>query len=464
MQTALIESMEKRAYEGATKGRRGKGWHAPATSATTEITRDLQTLRNRSRDLVRNNAHAARAAMLIPSNVVGLGVQANITSDIGERHERQLEQLFKNWAHTTAIDFDETFDLFGLQTLVMRTVFESGECLVRRRRNKSQGVAISLQVLEPDFLANEIHAISHNGNRIVNGIEFNKNGKRVAYHLYEAHPGSAGLDRPIADTYRTVRVSADDVLHVFRKDRPGQINGVPWLAPVMLRLKDLDGYFDAQLIRQKIAACFSVFVRDVEIPDLTTESDRALVEKIEPGIIEFLPPGKSIETASPPQIADNYAAYAVVHLREIAAGLGVSFEALTGDLERVNFSSARLGWLEFQRSLDQWRCQILNNQFGNGIFEWFLDAVALNGVETEASVTWVSPRREMIDPGKEIRSKIAAVRGGIETLSDVVRANGKQPDAHFEQLAKDAQILDKLGLKLDTDPRYFSQQGILQDD
>lgn len=456
-----------RKYEGAAKGRRTEGWKTPATSANAEVQTDAAMLRNRARDLVRNNPYAQRAIRLIGANVVGQGIRANIISR-SELQARKFTEAWNTWASTCYVDFDCKHNLYSMQKIVMEAVAESGEVLIRRRFRDEAGVPIPLrlQVLEADFIATNLMTNAEGGNRIIQGIEFDPQGLIVAYHLYQEHPGNISN---FANTSRfsVERVPASEILHVFRADRPGQFRGVTWVAPVMMRLRDLDDFEDAQLVRQKIAACFSVFVQDNETHDaasLTDEDKINLGEKVEPGIIEILPPGKTVTFASPPGVT-GYNEYVSNFLHSVATGLGVSFEALTGDLSQVNFSSARMGYLEFQRNIDQWRGCILNPMFNDEVFFWFTEAARLAGLNPQGvSVNWIAPRREMIDPTKEVPAKIKAVRAGLETLDDAILQNGKDPRNHLEQIAANNKLLDELELVLDTDPRKVSTVGILQAD
>lgn len=451
----------KRQYEGASKSQRMRRWRTKSSSANSEIAGGLSTLRNRSRDLRRNNPYAAKGIQVIGSNVVGYGIRTqfrNQNDTPGE--ETPLEKAWKDWAHTKAIDFDGRHNIFGLQRLVMEAVAESGEVLVRKRFDANNKFPLQYQVLESDFLDTTLTIPAKNGGQIIQGIEFDKQGKRVAYHLWESHPGGQDQDFFIP-SLKSNRVPAEEVMHIFRMDRPGQARGVPWLAPVIVRLKDLDDYEDAQLMRQKIAACFTAFVRDIG-PDITDQDEDCgddLGDKIEPALIEHLPPGKTIEFADPPTV-ENYKEYITTLLHGIAAGLGVTYEALTGDLSDVNFSSGRMGWLEFQRNIETWRQHIIIAHLLDPIVEDFRQIGSILGLNFQ-SVTHVHtpPRREMIDPTKEVPAKIKAIRAGLTTLSDEIMAHGKDPQDHLAQMAKDMELLDELGLTLDSDPRQKDQSG-----
>lgn len=470
-----------RKYEGASQGRRTKNWRASSSSANAEIEGSLRVLRDRSRQLVRDNATAARAMQVITSNVVGWGIftqikvapkqtNANGQNSSADKAAKEISRVWKAWSESTACDFDGRHDLCGLQRLIMRTVPEGGEVLVRLRRVGKRTVVqpdgrtiqlppIALQILEGDFLPLDVSYSQTGavlGNKIVQGIELDSEGKRVAYHLYEEHPGNnIPLTDSIMGQTKTVRVPANEVLHIFRTDRAGQLRGAPWLAPVMITLRDFDEFEDAQLVRQKIAAMFAVFIKDLDGADVlpTSEDEVEIGEKVEPGIVEFLPPGKDISFASPPGV-EGYRDYTSGQLHRIATGLGITYESVTGDLSQVNFSSARMGFLEMNRNIEEWREGIMIQQFLSPVFQWFKEVAPLVGLEVSRALAFfTAPKREMVNPKEEIDALKSAVRAGFQTLSGAIQELGYDPEEHFAQLKSDNDLLDKLGLVLDTDPR-----------
>lgn len=465
-----------RRYQGAAKSRRTSGWKASGTSANAEIEGSIKTLRNRARQLIRDNPYAASGARVIENNIVGRGIVTQIKVDSNQKNnratasskakEKQLNQVWTAWARTGACSFDGRMNFAGIQSLCMRSTVESGEVIIRKRRTGTRTViapdgnpvavpAFSLQVLESDYLdSNQISSPLDNGNFIIQGIEFDKNGKRVAYHLHEEHPGetSLGLGRIISNSYKTVRVPAEEVIHLYRTDRPGQVRGVTWYAPVMIRLNDFDEYEDAQLLRQKIAACFAVFIKDIDGIDTTmTAAEGELGEKLTPGLMEFLPPGKDVEFANPPGV-ENYAEYQSAMLHAIASGLGITYESLTGDYSQVNFSSARMGFLEMNRNIESWRMNMFIPVLMQQVLEWFREELDLIGINPgKMRPVFTAPGRDMIDPAKEIRANIDAVRAGFITHSEVLRKHGFDPEHHFDELSKDREKINELGLVLDSD-------------
>lgn len=452
---------KERRFEGASKSKRMRNWKTESTSANSAIYGSLETLRNRSRDLRRNNPFAARGIQAIATNTVGKGIQTQFRDKKDSNLSNPAEEQWKPWANSTDFDFDGRYDIFGFQRMIMQSVPESGELLIRKRIVKKKAFPLQYQILESDFLdTDKTIAKTDNGNAIIQGIEFNSDGKRVAYWVFEQHPGSFYEQNGVSRIY-SKRVPASEIRHIFRQERPGQARGVPWLAPVMVRLKDLDDYEDAQLMRQKIAACFTAFVQDISA-DVAGESDTPttnpeLSERVEPGLIEFLPTGKTVTFASPPEVA-NYDQFTKNHLRAIAAGFGISYEVLTGDLSEVNFSSARLGWIEFQRNLEVWRKELVIGSFLDFVVQDFMEVCAIQGKDFSNYLAMhTPPRREMIDPTKEIEASKEAIRAGLSTWSEELMALGKDPEEHFAQYAKDKKLIDSLGLKLDSDPSVPAQ-------
>ena len=448
--------MQFRAYDGASQGRRLKGWNTSGSSANTETKASLKRLQARSRDLVRNESYATRCVNAICSNVIGEGIIAKAKAKTkGRANIFQIEWL--DWSQSLDCDYDGTNNFYGIQGLVVRSLVESGEVLVRRvKRDSGFGLNIpmQLQVLEPDFIdETKDGELFSNGNFTIQGVEFNSQGKRVAYWLFNKHPGDT-FGIPSLKGINSQRVPAEDILHIFRVDRAGQVRGVPWMAPVILKLKDLSDYSDFTLMRQKVSACFTAFVTSSDAFDLTTGvTPPAIGEKLEPGVTEQLPPGYSVEFASPPTSGD-FSQFSNAQLRAISAGIGVTYEILTNDYSQVNFSSGRMGWQEFQRNIDQWRAHLILPRLCVPVWRWFTETATIAGYGSDKVVSiWTAPRREMIDPVKETEALKSSVRSGFTSLSEAIRQNGYEPEEVLSEISEDAKVLDKLGLTLDTDPR-----------
>jgi lambda family phage portal protein len=341
----------------------------------------------------------------------------------------------------------------------------AGEVLVRRRwRRLDDGwaVPVQFQVLEPDYLDDTKDGPITGGGVIHQGVEYDALGRIRAYWLLREHPGGrfkSGASRPIP---------ARDVIHSFRLDRPGQARGIPWGAPVVLAHADFGDYEDAQRVRQKIAACWAAFItEEFEGPGLsnsTREEDDDLIDSFEPGMIERLLPGQSVTFAEPPGVG-GYRDFSDITLHKIAAGWGISYEMLTGDLRGVNFSSGKMGRLETQRNIDRWQQLLVIPQIVEPMTHWWLEAVALTGVAIEGvTARHVAAKHEMIDPTREFRSERDAIRAGQRTLTEALLARGRDPEEHFREYAEDMRRLDRLGVIIESDVRQRTSQGQPVDD
>lgn len=466
LQTRAAAHALMRHYEAAELGRRTENWRRTAGDANATIGARAKVLRELVRDLVRNDPWSARAVKLIGQNIVGWGIVPRPHA-AGERAIKNARAVWKEWAETTACDFDGLMNFYGLQRLAAETIAQSGAVLVRRRPRPSSErlpLPVQLQILEPDFLdtMRGHQGGLAQGHYIVQGVEFNAEGKRVAYWLYEEHPGSNIITRP--PSLRSKRVPASEILHVYRVDRPGQVSGVTWGAPVILKTKDFDEYDDATLLKQKIAACFAAFVSDMDgtgtPPQVGEEHDSdPLIETIEPGMVANLPIGRQVTFGNPPTTNDH-PSYSKTQLRAIAAGWGVTYEQLTGDYSDANFASSRMARLEFNNNLHDWRYHMMIPQLCDGVWNWAMQAALIAGrVDERPSASWTPPPFPMIEPDREGKAAILKVRGGVQTLFDMIREQGYDPAEHLAEIAEGNEALDALGIILDSDPRTTTQVG-----
>lgn len=443
--------IQTRNYEAGSKSNRLSGWKTKPSDATAAMALSLPLMRDRSRDLVRNNPHAARIVQAITAHTIGTGI-------IGEIQDNEkLEQRWQAWAESTDCDADGRHDFYGLQRLVMRCVVESGECLIRKvpakiiLTDKGVSIPLKLKVLEPDYLDESKHGTLKTGGLIVRGIEFDASGVLVAYHLFNVHSGNAfGLK------LKSMRVPANNIIHVFRTDRTGQARGIPWLATVMVKLRELDIFQDATLKRQQIANLFTGFLYDEHPVESSQDIENAIDELI-PGLILNTPNGKGIKFSEPP--APNSGDFVRETLRDIATGVGITYEELTGDMSQVNFSSARMGRSSMFLNVEQWQWQMMIPTFCESVGKAFLNAATLASVNTNnAKFTWTPPAKTLTDPTREIPMMIKAVRAGFKSYPEAMRELGFNSKKVLKEIADTNALLTKLEITLDIDPRVQLKQ------
>lgn len=463
---AMFQTMA-RSFEGAKTGRRVDSWITATSSANQEIGPALARLRGRSRDLVRNNAYAKRAVESIVSNVIGEGITPRART--GDRaRDQEIDSLWRT--SSEEIDADGQLDFAGLQALVVRSMAESGETLIRYRpRRVADGYAVPLQmqVLEADHLDTAKTVALKNGGVILQGVEFDARGRRVAYWLFPVHPGELALST--AGRFQSKRVAARFVEHIYTKQRPGQVRGYPWLASVILRLRDLDEYQDAELLRKKVAACFAAFItrpEGVEGPSVGVGSgtvDEERRDMLEPGIMEYLKQGEGIEFPTPP-VSGDYANYVTAELQAAAAGAGTTYEQLSSDLSRVNFASHRAGLIEFRRMMRALQYHIVIPRVCRATWSrWSAQALATGALSDGSfAANWTPRPFESADPLKDAMTDTILTRGGAMTIPQLIQKYAHDPEEQLQELIEWAIKLDAANLVLDTDPRKVAKTGAMQ--
>lgn len=457
-----------RHYEGGSRTRRTEGWRAPGTDANAAAEGTLETLRNRCRDLARNNSWAGRGVRAMVQSAVGTGIVPSfVTSDGSPIEGSEADKLRATWGLWSGsgrqIDADGVSNFYGLQRLALRTILQSGEALVRRRwRRPEDGLAVPLQVqvLEPDYLDTRMDGDARDENgrpvRRIHGIEFDALGRRRGYWMFREHPGSRfRLDM------RSYLVPADEILHLYVLDRPGQVTGVPRLAPAVIRCRDLDELEDAALVKAKVSAMFVGLVRDSsEVENLAavqaatrTNAAGTPIEEMEPGMFEYLTPGKDITFSDPPDFS-GYGEYTAQQLRALAVSLDVTYEQLTGDLRGTSFTSGRMGLNSHYAAVEDWRWDVLCPRLCDELFAWFLLAYELARLPLPADVRpmWTPPGRFQVNPTEETAATKAAVRNGFMSLSEAQRERGYEPAEVRRELAADLAAARAEGLMLDVDP------------
>lgn len=448
-----------RNYEGAKSSHRTDGWYRSGGDAVTSSLA-VQTLRNVGRDLIRNNGWARNANRVIAGCSVGWGIRARGLPD-------GIGKDFDKWAKGTACHVRGKLNFYKMQRLIVETMFQSGGVLLVRRFTGSPEMPLQIDILEPDYIdaAKSDFAVGKlpKGNRIRQGIEFDQNGKVVAYWLKDGHPGA--MDLP---ALTSKRVSAENVLYVYNVERPEQIHGIPWLCASMVKIKEFDEYSDARLLQSKIAACFGAFVRDPNGDGLSaglgpkdgSNPKSTGVDSLEPGMVKYLLPGEDITFATPPAPGLGSAQFSKEQLQEISAGLGLPYEDLTGDFSNANYSTLRAGRENLRATVEDIRWNILAPQALDPIMSWFIEAYSVaKGGPLEVEYEWTPPPTRLLDPEKEGPAYRRLVRAGLMTPSEAVAEMGKDPKQHWEEYERDIATLDEKGIILDSDPRKTTDTG-----
>lgn len=470
--------VNKRNYDAGKMDRLSNNWFgANATPEHTDA-RFRPILMARCRDLERNSdiVEAILSAFTRNSIGPGLKVQARVNKPDGTDNielNNKIEKLWNHWSSARNCDLQGQLSLADIQKLIICRRKVDGGIFIVKNYDKTARIPLKLQVLEYDNLDNSmVFPKNEQGITCINGIELDVNLKPVAYwfkqELYDAL------------TTNSIRVEADKVIHLYKKSRPGQILGVTEFAGVMRRIKDISDYVEAEIVAQRLAACFSLFIHKEDptgaLAKLNLDDDGRRVDSIEPGMIEYLKPGEKITVAEPGRNSQTAKDFIEMELRLIAAGMGLSYEAVARNMKGVNFSSSRTSTLEDRRTYQQEQ-QFMSEYFLRDVYTEFVISAVLAGElnipdfwknkYTYMEHEWMCPGWTWVDPKKDAEAAVLELSAGITTLAEVLAGKGKDWQEVIRQRAREQAYAQELGLALTVDNidlKYVAGSDIPEDD
>lgn len=480
--SANIADLRKRGYEGARRTRNTADWFASSTSSDAEIKSDLPRLRNRSRDLVRNNPYLKHAIQAtLPNNVIGtgLGFQSQVKRKRGDKLDDAVnEQIEDAWLEWQKADFCHTAGklTFGdLQRLAIKSLAESGEVLFRKIRAKfgDSPIPLALEIIESDQLCDSHALNSYGENNIVKmGVELNEWQRPIAYHLYSYHPGDNQYSRN-AQNSQLIRVPAADICHLFISDRPGQTRGVPWLHAVINRVRQMGAFEEAKITTARAQALINAFIvtpdpENLVLGDRDEKGDRSW--DLDSGEAIVLQPGESVQPFVPSSPSDNGSEFIKSLMRSAAIATGISYEAFTGDFSSTSYSSARTALLQERDCYQVLQSWFINN-FLIPLYEEWLDLAVLSGrVKIDdyfqnrshyCKPKFTSRGWPWVDPLKEVNANVTAVKAGFKTLTDIASESGKDFEEIVKTRRRELDLLAQYNISLETEVQAVEEPVIM---
>ena len=252
--------------------------------------------------------------------------------------------------------------------------------------------ALFVEVAKKKYAAELQTKTLNKNNEWRNGVEVDEWGRAIRYAILTKHPGDAYYLDYSANRKLHIFVPAEDIIHLFLPERPGQNRGVPWFHSVMADMHQLQGYEEAAVIRARAGASIMGFIQNDQgelIGDEVENHQR--IQSFEPGTFRYLMPNESVTVPDIDYPSQQYEMFVKNKIRRFATGIGCSFETISKDFSETNYSSSRLSLLEDR---EHWKfCQkyIIDN-FHYRIFKEWLDLAVLSGVIDFADYTSNSKR------------------------------------------------------------------------
>lgn len=459
------KSADQRAYEASSNGRRLGGWDSPSLSPTNAITTELELLQRRNRSAIRNNPWVARALKADVANEIGTGIVPRPTTS-DDRFNKEILDLWNDYIHFA--DINSNLGVYGIQWQASRARKESGEAFIRiiRRRNAEDlPVPLQFQVLESEFCPVGFNKELKNGYKIVSGIEVNKYGRVVAYHIYPKHPSDESVS-----IHDLIRIPASDMLHHFIPNRPGQLRGEPSGTQSMVRAYVFDKYDDAELGRKESRAHFTGVIRRPEYgeqdykfdpisgePISKDDSEVPMIE-METGTFPNLLPGEDVTLFEGDDAGRGYKDYQHYQLLGIAAGWNVPYQLMSGDYTEINDRLWRAIMNQYQREVEQVQDLFVIAQICRLMWNAFVKRAILAGV-VQPPESYKTNKFDYlrclhrpqswkhIHPTQDIEAKILEINAGLTSRQRVVDETRRESVEEIDrQRAEDLQREEELGL------------------
>ena len=458
--TPLVRSYQL-SLPGAGSG--ALNWSADR-SPDEDVRSALPTMRAKSRAEIQNGDYLAGFLLMAQRNVVGPGLTLRPLHPSTEVAD-QVGALWREWAARATPSGDSWWrtELLALSSLIV-----DGEVLAHL--SMGDDGALRVRLLDAARLDHALDGRTRAGARVKLGIEVDDQGRHIAYWLR----GSDSYD----DGSRRTRVPADRIVYVGNAQLVGQTRGMPFATAALLRLEQLRHYEASELIAARLGNKKMGYLTTelgaeapYQLNDDTGDADEDAAKEESPldanrrlwaemmtggGGVDYgvevtpLDPGQRFEGLDWPHPAAAFSDFVGGQLRGAAAGLGVSYHALSGDLSRVNFSAGRIGEIASRQTWLHLR-QILVDGLHARVFRRWCEIASMRGdlpgLPSElCRAEWVGRGFEHIQPREEARANEASVALRIKSRSEIIRESGRDPANVFQQLADEQAQLEALGI------------------
>lgn len=442
-------------------------WAKESVPINEHIFRDLKTLRARSRDLAKNDVHVKKFLRVIKSNVIGrsgIKLQSKVLNSNGTIDDAAvlaIETAWKDFGDWGVANVKNSMTFVEMQNMFWEQLLRDGEVIVLKVFSDTVNrFGFGLQFIDPEALEIQNNRELKNGNKIRMGVEINPTGVPVAYHFSSTDTTH--------DTYYKfnnrgyIRISANRIMHRFFSEYADQVRGIPEIAVAMTRIKNLDGYEQAEIISKRVSASKMGFFsrnEDGEGYEGEENEDGTISMDASPGVIEEVGSNVNFMQFDPTHDGGSYEAFVRMFKHSIATGLGISNHSLTGDMAGVNFSTARIALIEdrdFFMAFQDWFISC----FYKPVFHHWLESSLIRGQLTiptggtlrlsdlprYKNATFQGRRWLWVDPLKDMTANEKAVALGLTSRRALIAEQGKDPDEVFAEIAEENRKLKELGI------------------
>ena len=459
-------ALQLRGYAGAKVNRFTADWLTDYSTINRQIKNDVKAVRGRARDMWKNNPLIRAYRKRLLSDVIGpdgFKLQMRVEKADGTPDQKandMIEQAWAEWMKKEHCTMSGTLTFTQVLWLLIEQYKRDGEFICRKvLADKEQNkFGFSLELIEPDLL-DETYNDFKGENAIIMGIEFNQWKKPINYYFkeYDLNHEMTGVFAYTGhNSGNWNKVSADQIVHIFDPEHSNQFRGMSHLAPIMLEMRQLNGYDEAAVLAARLGASKNIFIKrdkDTELQGEETNERGDVVQYVSYGEAHYLNPGESLDSWNPTYPNAEYADFVKAIQRRLAVALGMSYNAWLSDLEGVNFSSMRSGLLTER---DQWLIDqgFIIETFLEPIFSAWLKMALMTGAinlpygdyERLNHPEFLGRRWQWVDPYKDVQASATAIENNLTTVTRELKKQGIDFDDFVVERKRELEMLTEAGI------------------
>lgn len=483
---------------GASKIRRAlKGFIARSVDANEDINDNNNTLRQRARMLYMSAPVATSAINTNRTKAVGTGLVLKSTiaadalgmdAEAAKQWQRKTEREFMLWAGKKEnCDATGVNNFCALQQLAIKSWLINGDvfALIRRaEKTKHAPYTLRIHLLEADRVCTPMRDKSivggggtegknkENGNSIYDGVEVDKDGMIVAYHICSRYPGSRSIEKTDWERVEAYgnRTGLPNILHIMQPERCEQYRGVSYLAQIIEPMVNLNRYSQSELMAALVQSFYTAWIETETDPTVLPFNEVGSGEEeyrspdgevsaseneyeMAPGTVIHLQPGEKIVFGNPNIPTSGYDAFFKATCKSLGAALEIPYDVLLKEFN-ASYSASRAAIMECWEAI-KLRRQWLVDTLCQPIYEiWLCEAVASGRIVAPGffidpakraawcGARWIGPVQGQLDPTKEVKADILAVSRGFKTHEQVAREyGGGDWNENIEQLRLENEAL-----------------------
>jgi len=473
-------------FERSAAKREGsmRNWIPRRLLSRSAESRDRERILERSIDLCQSDPNVAGIISGQADAVIGSGLKPypaidyellGITKEAARGIQRRQKAIYNIWAphadasgrlHDGQIQYLKFYNMLAFGEYIM---------LLPMVQRAARPYNLACQMIHPLRLKTPVDKI--NDPNIRDGINFDGYGAAKGYWIKKSSPGVRYLNDN-SENFVYVRAAKGhriNVIHRYVQTDPEQVRGIPMIAPALKMFRDLSDYLDAELVSNMVTAAFSMFIetplgQNPLFPAQNTSTERVTgtdrsgretterYQELTPGLIMYGATGQKPHPITANRPGTSFDPFTKAIKSATALACGLPYVIAYKDVADVNFAGFR------SAMLDAWRVystkRVWMGQDNSIVWGMLQEEAYLRGDIPEIKYfytdrhfltrcDWRGAPKGDIEPVKQVQAQVLKIKHNLDTRSSAIIENGGDPQAVFDGLEEERDILTGKGL---TDP------------